>query len=85
MLPTAITRRAGESFSDELDHKHPPCDADGKPVQPNICHVTEITAQKIQAGHICPASVIGQCIADQLAGQQRRRERVGKHFYRIDC
>ena len=59
-------------------------DENGKPVQLAVCHVAEISAQKIQDGYMGSASIVGQYIADQLAGQ-RRIQRVGKRFYKNDC
>ena len=60
------------------------CDENGKLVQMDVCHVAEISAQKIQDGQTGPASAVGQYIADQLAGQ-RRIQRVGKCFYKNDA
>eukprot|EP00439_Symbiodinium_sp_Y106_P008592 s4294_g1.t1 len=53
-------------------------------VEVDVCHVAEISVQKIQDGLMGPASVVGQHLADQLAGQ-RRIQRVGKRFYKNDC
>ena len=71
----------GRIFSPTKVEKFPlkVCDENGKLVQLDVCHVAEISAQKIQEGRMGPASVVGQYIADQLAGQ-RRIQRVGKRF-----
>ena len=76
----------GRIFSPTKVEKFPlkVCDVNGKLVQLDVCHVAEISAQKIQEGQMGPASVVGQYIADQLGGQ-RRIQRVGKRFYKNDC
>ncbi|CAE7354404.1 melA [Symbiodinium sp. CCMP2456] len=59
-------------------------DENGKLAQLDVCHVAEISAQKIQEGQMGPASVVGQYIADQLAGK-RRIQRIGKRFCNNGC
>ncbi|CAE7812892.1 PIWIL1 [Symbiodinium sp. CCMP2456] len=74
----------GRIFSPTKVDKFPMKVSDASGGQVDVCHVTEISVQKIQDGLMGPASVVGQHLADQLAGQ-RRIQRVGKRFYKNDC
>ena len=74
----------GRIFSPIKVDKFPMKVSDASGGEVDVCHVAEISAQKIQDGLMGPASMVGQHLADQLAGQ-RRIQRVGKRFYKNDC